>query len=140
MNATEHLAILDHFFAAIQAGDIETVKATYHPDAEIWHNNDNAVQSVADNLRTLSWVSHNIAGISYDDVKRTPMDDGKVIQQHVLRGTLRNGDAFAMPASPAGPRLWRRTRRSSSRSPASSNRRATSRTTNWTPTRDLIRG
>ena len=91
MKATEHLAILDHFFAAIQAGDIETVKATYHPDAEIWHNNDNAVQSVADNLRTLSWVSHNIAGISYDDVKRTPMDDGKVIQQHVLRGTAPNG-------------------------------------------------
>jgi uncharacterized protein len=28
------------FFAALEAGDIETVREIYAPDAVIWHNDD----------------------------------------------------------------------------------------------------
>jgi len=91
MTTAEKLALLDRFFAAIQAGDLETVRACYAPDAQIWHNNDNAIQGPAENLPVLRWVSTNIKGMRYDDVRRTVMEDGRVFQQHVLRGTAPNG-------------------------------------------------
>ena len=73
-------------FAAIPAGDIEAVKAIYHPEAAIWHNTDNLEQAVPDNLRTLGWVAANIRNLRYDDIRRTAMDSGQVVQEHVLRG------------------------------------------------------
>jgi uncharacterized protein len=91
-------AALTHFFAALTAGDIETVRAGYHPDAAIWHNNDNATQGVEDNLRTLGWVSKNIKGLSYDEIRRTEMDDGRVIQEHVLHGAGPNGKPLGFVA------------------------------------------
>ena len=86
------------FFAAIQAGDIETVAATYSDDAVIWHNYDQIEQHKADNLRTLQYVIATVQGRSYDDVRRTVLDDG-FVQQHVLRATITsNGAPYAMPA------------------------------------------
>lgn len=91
MTFEEQCAVLDRMFAAIPAGDVEAVKAIYHPDCAIWHNNDNVTQGVAENLRVLSWVGRNIKGLSYDEIRRTPMDTGQVIQQHVLHGAGPNG-------------------------------------------------
>jgi len=91
MNTDRKLAVLDRFFAAIQSADIDTVKAIYHADAAIWHNNDNAIQSVAQNLPVLGWVSRHIKGVRYEDVRRTATGDGRILQQHVLRGTAPNG-------------------------------------------------
>ena len=82
----EKLYVLNRMFAAIPAGDIEAVKAIYHPEAAIWHNTDNLEQAVPDNLRTLGWVAANIRNLRYDDIRRTAMDSGQVVQEHVLRG------------------------------------------------------
>ena len=82
----EKLSVLNRMFAAIPAGDIEAVKAIYHPEAAIWHNTDNLEQAVPDNLRTLGWVAANIRNLRYDDIRRTAMDSGQVVQEHVLRG------------------------------------------------------
>ena len=82
----EKLAVLDRMFTAIPAGDIEAVRAIYHPAAAIWHNTDNLEQAVSDNLRTLGWVASNIKQLSYDNIRRTAMDSGQVVQEHVLRG------------------------------------------------------
>jgi ketosteroid isomerase-like protein len=49
--AREELVI--RFFAALEAGDIETVHAIYAPDAVIWHNDDLIEQPVEDNLKVL---------------------------------------------------------------------------------------
>ncbi len=95
----ETLAI--KFFAAIQAGDIETVAATYSDDAVIWHNYDQIEQHKADNLRTLQYVIATVQGRSYDDVRRTVLDDG-FVQQHVLRGTAPGGPLEV----PAMLRVW----------------------------------
>lgn len=89
------------FFAAIQAGDIETVAATYSDDAVIWHNYDQIEQHKADNLRTLQYVIATVQGRSYDDVRRTVLDDG-FVQQHVLRGTAPGGPLEV----PAMLRVW----------------------------------
>lgn len=89
------------FFAAIQAGDIETVRATYADDAVIWHNYDQIEQGKDDNLRTLQYVIRTVEGRSYDDVRRTVLDDG-FVQQHVLRG-MTPGGALEVPAM---LRIW----------------------------------
>ena len=39
------------FFAALEAGDIETLREIYAPDADIWHNEDLVEQPVEDNLK-----------------------------------------------------------------------------------------
>ena len=97
MNDREVLALADRFFAAIPVGDLETVRAIYAPDAVIWHNNDRAEQTVAQNLAVLEWLTKNVTGIRYDDVRRHVTPSG-FVQQHVLRGRAANCKPFELPA------------------------------------------
>lgn len=92
-------AILRRFFDAIGTGHISIVEAIYHPDAVIWHSNDNATQSVSENLPVLRWVARSISGLSYDEIRRVPMDSGQVLQTHVLRGRGPNGKDLAFYAA-----------------------------------------
>ena len=97
MNERETLELSDRFFSAIPKGDLETVRAIYAPDALIWHNNDQATQSVEQNLQVLAWVTKNIAGLRYEEIRRHVTPSG-FVQQHVLRGTAPNGKALEVPA------------------------------------------
>src|SRR5215211_6519486 len=65
------LELADRFFAAIEAGDIAAVRELYAPDAEIWHNTDGLVQTPDDNARTLTWITANLGGLSYTNIKRS---------------------------------------------------------------------
>jgi uncharacterized protein len=78
------------FFAALESGDIETLRAIYAPDALIWHNDDLIEQSVEDNLKVLQGLHRAVSGLHYDVIRRAPTADG-VLQQHVLRGSLPDG-------------------------------------------------
>lgn len=95
---TPHDTVLDRFFNAILAGDMMAVEAIYAPDAQIWHNTDNAVQDVAANLRTLAWVGRSIRDLRYEAIRRAPLDSGKVLQEHVLRGVAPNGQPLNVVA------------------------------------------
>ena len=97
MNEREILELADRFFAAIPKGDLETVRAIYAPDARIWHNNDQVTQDVEQNLAVLGWVTKNIAGLRYEDVRRQATPSG-FVQQHVLRGTAPSGAPLEIPA------------------------------------------
>jgi ketosteroid isomerase-like protein len=97
MNERETLDLADRFFAAIPKGDLEAVRAIYAPDAQIWHNNDQATQSVEENLQVLAWVTKNIAGLRYEEIRRHVTPSG-FVQQHVLRGTAPNGKPLEIPA------------------------------------------
>ena len=93
------------FFAALEAGDIATLREIYAPDAVIWHNDDLIEQPVEENLKVLAGLHRVVSGLRYDITRRVPAPDG-VLQQHVLRGTLperRRGRA-ARRDVPAGPR------------------------------------
>ena len=91
-------ATVIRFFAALEAGDIETVRSIYSPDALIWHNDDLIEQPVEDNLKVLAGLHKAVTGLRYEIVRRVPAADG-VIQQHVLRGTLPNGADVALHAA-----------------------------------------
>jgi ketosteroid isomerase-like protein len=86
------------FFAALEAGDIDTLREIYSPDAVIWHNDDLIEQSVDDNLKVLQGLHKAVSGLHYEIIRRAPAGDG-VIQQHVLRGTLPDGQAVALHAA-----------------------------------------
>jgi uncharacterized protein len=86
------------FFAALEAGDIDTVRAIYAPDALIWHNDDLIEQPVEENLKVLAGLHKAVSGLHYEVIRRAPADDG-VIQQHILRGKLRNGQEVALHAA-----------------------------------------
>jgi uncharacterized protein len=94
---TDALEIADRLFGAIQAGDVDAVRALYAPDAEIWHNNDGVTQSAEQNLQVLGWVVRHIKGLRYDEVRRHATASG-FVQQHVLRGTVGAGVTVAIPA------------------------------------------
>ncbi|MEU5876021.1 nuclear transport factor 2 family protein [Spirillospora sp. NPDC047279] len=85
-----HDQVIDRFFAALEAGDIDTVRSIYAPDAVIWHNDDLVEQPVDDNLKVLKGLHRVVSGLRYEVVRRASLDDG-VMQQHVLHGTLPDG-------------------------------------------------
>ena len=86
------------FFAALEAGDIDTVRAIYAPDALIWHNDDLVEQPVDENLKVLQGLHRAVSGLHYDIVRRVPAADG-VLQQHVLRGSLPDGTEVELHAA-----------------------------------------
>jgi ketosteroid isomerase-like protein len=94
----DDVATVERFFGALEAGDTDLLAAIYTPDARIWHNDASGEQGVEDNLKVLRGLHAVVSGLRYDIGRRFPMDGG-VVQQHVLRGTLPDGSAVAMPAA-----------------------------------------
>lgn len=97
MTESEILDLADRFMSAIQAGDVDAVRACYAPDAVIWHNNDGVDQTVDQNLKVLSWIGRKLPHRHYRVLVREALKDG-FLQQHVLEATLPDGMAWAMPA------------------------------------------
>lgn len=89
--------IAERLFAAIEAGDLDAVRDLYAPDAVIWHNTDEAEQTVEQNLRVLGWVVDHLADRRYEEVRRSPTPTG-FVQQHVLRCTRGDGTRVEVPA------------------------------------------
>jgi ketosteroid isomerase-like protein len=96
-DADEYLAIAARFMQALEACDLDAVREIYASDARLWHNFDQQLQSVEDNIKTLQWIHRKLDNLKYDIVRAEPIPGG-YYQQHVLRGTLANGAPFAMPA------------------------------------------
>jgi len=81
---------VERFFAALEAGDIGTLREIYAPDAVVWHNDDLIEQPVEDNLKALQGLHRVVSGLHYDITRRVEVPDG-VLEQHVLRGKLPDG-------------------------------------------------
>ena len=88
--------VIDRLFAAITGGNVEAARSIYAPDAKIWHNFDNIEQAPEQNLQTLGWLSRSVKNLRYEDVTRTEMADGRVFQQHTMRGTSQSGNDFEL--------------------------------------------
>jgi uncharacterized protein len=84
------------FFDAVQAGDTDTIEALYHPDARIWHNNDQLEQTVPQNMKVIRWLIGATANMVYSDIRRVIVADG-FVQQHVLTGDAPGG-RLVLPA------------------------------------------
>lgn len=89
--------VADRFFAAVEAGDIDGVKEIYSPDARIWHNFDDYASTREENLQVLGWVTANVSGFRFEEVRRCYVP-GAFIQQHVIRGQKADGSEIRCPA------------------------------------------
>ena len=91
-------ALAKRFFDCVEQGDIDGLVACYAPDAEIWHNTDEAIQGPEDNRKTLAGMVTRILDRVYDN-RRVEVFAGGFVQQHVLRGTRsHDGVRVALPA------------------------------------------
>ena len=77
---------------------MEAVRATYTPDATIWHNHDDITQTVEQNLRVLGWMVAGTTTRPYADIRRYTFPGG-VAQQHVLHLGFSDGRTAALPAA-----------------------------------------
>lgn len=91
------LELARRLFAAVEAGDIEAVRALYADDAVVWHNTDGVAQTGDENLRTLAWVVEHLSDRRYEEITCQPTPTG-FVQQHVLRATGPAGRPVEVPA------------------------------------------
>ena len=93
----DFLALAEQFVSAIERADVAVIRECYAPDARIWHNFDNIEQTVDQNLATLGWMVKRMPERKYMVLRREALSDG-FMQQHILAGTTRNGEAVSLPA------------------------------------------
>ena len=85
-------------FAAIESRNPDAVAELYADDVEVWHNFSNACQDKAANLAVLTGLCQSVPEIHYDVVERQLLDDGRVLQRHVLRARVPSGEEILIPA------------------------------------------
>jgi len=78
-------AMAQRFFDAIEAGDIDTMRESFTPDAEIWHNTDELIVTRDETAQTLTGMVARIKDRKYADRRLTTFPGG-FVQQHVLTG------------------------------------------------------
>lgn len=89
--ASDPAASVARLIAAIEAGDVDAARAAYHPDARIWHNDDQREQTVDENLAVLGWMGRHLPGLRYTEVRRHVAGD-RCIEQHVLEVPMPDRD------------------------------------------------
>lgn len=88
-------SIADRLFAAIEAGDIETVAAMWSDDITVWHMGAARPRDKARALKVIDWFISVTADRTYDVLSRDVFANG-FVQQHVLHGTARDGTPYDM--------------------------------------------
>jgi ketosteroid isomerase-like protein len=109
-DADDVLALATRFFNAIEACDMELVRAIYATEARIWHNYDplearfdtaGGGRVVQANIELLSVVPMFIKGMKYELWFQEPTKTG-FVRQHVVVGRMRNGAPVRVPVSVIG--------------------------------------
>jgi len=95
LESTRQLA--EHFFSAIERGDLEAVRNIYAHDAIIWHNTDNASVTAEENLEALDSFINNVPERHYTR-RRLDVFDGGFVEQHLLKAKLKNGKEVSLAA------------------------------------------
>jgi ketosteroid isomerase-like protein len=88
-------AIADRLFAAMEAGDIDTVAAMWSDDVRVWHTADGRTRDKERGLKVVNWFVSATTDRHYEVVSRQIFEGG-FVQQHVLSGTARDGRPYSM--------------------------------------------
>lgn len=90
-------ALAKRFFDCLEQGDMDGLAACCAPDAEIWRNTDEAVESLDAHREAIAGTYTRILGRVFDN-RRVEVFPGGFVQQHVLRATRANdGAQLTMP-------------------------------------------
>lgn len=91
------VAFAKAFFDAIEAGDIDTVRASYAPNVAIWHNTDELENTRDENLVVLSGLVKRTRSRHYEK-RRVQVFPGGFVQQHELRIVRPDDVELTLPA------------------------------------------
>lgn len=91
-------AIAAAFFDAIERGDLPAVRKLYADHALVWHNTDNAQQTVDENLALLGAFIGRTVSRAYVD-RRLHLFAGGFVQQHRLCATKQDGSTVELHAA-----------------------------------------
>lgn len=87
------------FFDAIEQGNIEKMKNSFTPNAEIWHNTDELVVSPESTAKILEGMVERISNIKYG-CRRLTVFPGGFVQQHCLEGNrVHDGEKVRLPCA-----------------------------------------
>jgi len=92
------LALADRFIEAIQAGDIDMVKACYHPDVVVWLNTAGVGVDRQTNLQVLTGFVGKTSERRYQN-RRVQIFPGGYVQQHLLKATHITGPVLELAAA-----------------------------------------
>ena len=91
-------AVAERFFGAIESGDIDTVRDSYHPDVRVWLNTVGIDRTRSENTEVLAGLVGKTSSRQYVDRRLAPTPDG-FVQQHVLRAVHKSGPVLELPAA-----------------------------------------
>ncbi|KIX95083.1 uncharacterized protein Z520_08999 [Fonsecaea multimorphosa CBS 102226] len=87
------------FFDAIEARDIDTMRNSFTPEAEIWHNTDELIVSRDQTAQVLAGMVQRITNIKYAH-RRLFVFPGGFVQQHILEGNrVHDGEKVRLPCA-----------------------------------------
>jgi limonene-1,2-epoxide hydrolase len=86
LGATVEKATVERFLRGLENFDFAAVREVCTDDATVWHNTDNEVKPMAENIAHMEAVAGegDIGGVEYV-IKRQVQEGDHVMQQHQLR-------------------------------------------------------
>src|SRR3546814_3237979 len=84
LDNAEGMRAAEELTRAISSLDEAVFASIYTDDAEIWHNNTNAIQTKTENAALLGEIFAIVDSLYYADLKRLPTSEG-FVQHHVVR-------------------------------------------------------
>ena len=90
-------ALAKAFSDAIEAGDIDAVRASYAPTVAIWHNTDELENTRDENLVVLAGLIKRTRSRHYEK-RRLQVFPGGFVQQHELTIVRPDGVQLTLPA------------------------------------------
>jgi ketosteroid isomerase-like protein len=79
--------LLDAFFAAITAGDVDAAGRMFHDDVRVWHNITGRAVDAATSLAILRYYVRTVSRRRYEILERRYWPGG-VMQRHVVHGRV----------------------------------------------------
>jgi ketosteroid isomerase-like protein len=86
------------FFDAAERGDLDAISECFAGEIVVWHNIDEREKNKAECLASLAGSFSRLSDREYAD-RRMHIFSGGFVQQHVLRGTRKDGLRISMPAA-----------------------------------------
>ena len=89
-NAEASLKAGERLFSVVENGDLEELWTIFSDGAQVWHNSDDKLTSVAQSIKNLRAIKEAAEIFEYKDIRRAPTPTG-FVQQHVLYVKMKDG-------------------------------------------------
>jgi ketosteroid isomerase-like protein len=90
--------LANQWLTALQAGDLEGVRRSVHPDITVWHNfGDTERVGVETMLKGVAELNTQVAAFRFDE-SRCDVFTGGFVERHIMRGRTASGEEMDIPS------------------------------------------